>query len=543
MDHKCQQCGKTFSSNKNLKEHVKRIHQGGLFKCPQCDAKFNVKANLTRHLKTHNEAKEVFTCTICAKTFATKDNLKRHMRTHPAVESCKHESALEGSAVKKSIKVLKPHQHDLIVAMHAKEKDIVSHISDALDKWNGVKWHIIVKVKFVRNNADGESEFTNAFFNGACHTCLAEDEIQDGMEQSVMKIGNSFTEFQRHGSSWVLDKVEEIYLKLVQYKPLNGSSYIPTPSKLAHKLAIVNPQNKDKKCFMWAVLAGLYPAEKDAHRITKYTEHVDKLNFTDIDFPVKISDIDRFEKHNNISVNVFGYESGEVFPVRITKLRCDNHVNLLLLSNGRQQHYCWIKNLDRLLHHTKRHAGNTYFCQYCLHGFTKESLLQNHIKYCSVHSPTKIEMPNEEEKWLKFKDFAKQIRVPYVVYADFESLLVEMPSDTESTSQTKKIRHHVASGFTYKVVSAVPGQTFPHVTYRGQNVADVFIEQMLKVEEDLKMRLKINIQMNLTPEDEENFKMAKDCHICKNPLDSDRVRDHDHHTGEIILMLNFFFLL
>ena len=56
-----------------------------------------------------------------------------------------------------------------------------------------------------------------------------------------------------------------------------------------------------------------------------------------------------FEKLNpSISINVFSYEQ-EVYPLRITKKANDKTVNLLLISKGENRHYCWIKNVSRLL--------------------------------------------------------------------------------------------------------------------------------------------------------------------------------------------------
>ena len=38
--------------------------------------------------------------------------------------------------------------------------------------------------------------------------------------------------------------------------------------------------------------------------------------------------------------------------------------------------------------------------------------------------------------------------------------------------------------------------------------------------------------MHLTREEEQAFQHAQDCHICDQPLGADRVRDHDHLTGD-----------
>ena len=66
---------------------------------------------------------------------------------------------------------------------------------------------------------------------------------------------------------------------------------------------------------------------------------------------MSLRDIDRFEKQNPFSVNVLGHESGKgVFPLRICKHSCGRTpIDLILISNGETNHYCWVKNKSRLL--------------------------------------------------------------------------------------------------------------------------------------------------------------------------------------------------
>jgi hypothetical protein len=40
-------------------------------------------------------------------------------------------------------------------------------------------------------------------------------------------------------------------------------------------------------------------------------------------------DVPKFEKKNDISVNVFAYEKQEIYPIHLTKERGLRHVNLL----------------------------------------------------------------------------------------------------------------------------------------------------------------------------------------------------------------------
>ena len=130
---------------------------------------------------------------------------------------------------------------------------------------------------------------------------------------------------------------------------MKGSSYIDLPQQLKLKKAIVNVQNKDQQCFKWSVLAALFPVDKDAQRVSKYTQHEDKLDWTGLTFPVSLQDIPKFERRNHISVNVYGFDVKTSVHLLQKSQLIDNkqHIDLLLLTKGAQSHYCWIKHFSR----------------------------------------------------------------------------------------------------------------------------------------------------------------------------------------------------
>ena len=43
------------------------------------------------------------------------------------------------------------------------------------------------------------------------------------------------------------------------------STYIPLPTCIQNKKAVINIKNKDEKCFLWAVIAGLYGGPHAGH--------------------------------------------------------------------------------------------------------------------------------------------------------------------------------------------------------------------------------------------------------------------------------------
>ena len=80
----CDQCGKVFSSNVNLKNHILTIHEKHFpFKCPHpgCNKKYSIETRLKIHMKIHMENKP-FKCSTCEKPFAMRGDLNTHMKFH-----------------------------------------------------------------------------------------------------------------------------------------------------------------------------------------------------------------------------------------------------------------------------------------------------------------------------------------------------------------------------------------------------------------------------------------------------------------------------
>ena len=72
--------------------------------------------------------------------------------------------------------------------------------------------------------------------------------------------------------------------------------------------------------------------------------------------------------------------------------------------------------------------------------------------------------------------------------------------------------------------------------YRGENAVYKFIERMMKEEKWCKETVKkhFNKQLEITEDNEENFKQADECQICRKKYDPTdvRVRHHCHITGK-----------
>lgn len=78
-------------------------------------------------------------------------------------------------------------------------------------------------------------------------------------------------------------------------------------------------------------------------------------------------------------MNAFGLENSEIFPLQIIGKRLAKYVNLLLFSKEETRHYCLIRNMIRLLGDRTKHDGEVYYCNYYLHGFCRQDLLDEHV--------------------------------------------------------------------------------------------------------------------------------------------------------------------
>jgi len=221
------------------------------------------------------------------------------------------------------------------------------------------------------------------------------------------------------------------------------------------------------------------------NRVSHYLRYEKDLNMTGITYPVRVKQISKFESQNDVSVNVFGFEDGDLFPIYISKYKDKKHeVDLLYLTKEDNDHYCYIKHLNRLLSRTKN-SGRAYkFCRYCLRGFTSQKVLDGHQRYCSRHDAQHVVFPTKGtgEDIIEFDDFSKQMRVPFVIYCDLEAFARQL------------------------------------------------LERLFEEEECIKKVLDNIESLRMTPEEEHKFQDSTHCHICNEPSTptSGKVRDHSH---------------
>ena len=116
----------------------------------------------------------------------------------------------------------------------------------------------------------------------------------------------------------------------------------------------------------------------------------------------------------------------------------DNQVNLLMITDGAGNwHYLAVKSISRLLRGiTSNHVGD-FYCLNCFHSYTTEKKLKKHEKIYKNHDFCHVKMPDKENKILKYNPGEKSLKVPYIIYADTESLLRKIDTYQNNAEKEK----------------------------------------------------------------------------------------------------------
>ncbi|VDI40488.1 Hypothetical predicted protein [Mytilus galloprovincialis] len=313
--------------------------------------KYARKDHLIRHQQNHSNIN--YECEHCGFTTKRKDVLTKHMkRKHDVKKNVQKEDDIQpprkrqriedvdqlpeervrNAREKRSLTTtalndgveniqLQPsnneERYDLMLFFKEKQVDIVQILEDRLLR-NNIKFYMSVHVRMIKYSPDGKYDEAEPHFNSKVSTILQSgvSEIPHELNKGFQKVFISFEEFIKNGSGWQLEEVLQLDLCVTKYKPLKGGSYLELPTSLKRSNCILNIQNLDNKCFLWTVLSSMHNFQRNPENVENYVPFVNSVNMTGIEYPTPLSQISQFEKQNNtISVNIFGYEEGEIYPL------------------------------------------------------------------------------------------------------------------------------------------------------------------------------------------------------------------------------------
>ena len=132
------------------------------------------------------------------------------------------------------------------------------------------------------------------------------------------------------------------------------------------------------------------------------------------------------------------------------------------------------------------HKEKQHFCLRCFNSFWCQETLNKHEEYCKKHLAVKIELP-EKGTILKFINYRRGEKVPFIVYADYECIIEPIQScdPDDKSSYTKPYQKHESISFCYYIKCFDDEVYKPKlVSYTGEDAAQKFVEML---EEDIKI--------------------------------------------------------
>ena len=167
----------------------------------------------------------------------------------------------------------------------------------------------------------------------------------------------------------------------------------------------------------------------------------------------------------------------------------------------------------------------------CLQGFMQESSRDQHQVYCEDNESVRVEMPKQGST-IEFKDGQNQFKAPFIMYADFKSILesIESPDPNPNQPYTNEVNQHMPSGwcvyskFTYGDVDN------PLRLYKGKDCIETFCNYIKGEVHRLYHTFSKLTMAPLTKKQWKKYKKATKCHICCKPFTQTNrnIRDHCH---------------
>nr|CAH7717033.1 unnamed protein product [Callosobruchus chinensis] len=417
------------------------------------------------------------------------------------------------------------------IIINLSHKDLKQFFQDAVVLFKSKIKSILKKFPVIKVNSTFCGDNANIDVSTDLHKWFLE-HVED-------KISNKLSEFQERDSGFALQSIISLEVNINKLEMGNGTSYIKLPDQILKKHACINVQNDDQACFYLSIVSALYPKDKNSQRTSVYPHYSVVLNRENLDSPMSLQKISKFEKINNISVNVYSLELIKiderslynVVPAKLTKNKLHRHVNLLLVQNVYfpklddyeampvedadtteiKYHYCWIKDLSRLVSfQLSKKKSKKYICDRWLNYFPNKAALTSHSIYCENINDCKISFPKYD--FIEFKDHVYKQRNPFVIYADFASILFPYGDKLQYIkTKTHKYQHHKAYSAGYYLKCSYDDNLSYFKSHRGADCLDWFADEMSSVAQFVESKIKKVVPM-VKPLDQ---LPGVACHICE----------------------------
>ena len=330
------------------------------------------------------------------------------------------------------------------------------------------------------------------------------------------------------GSEFEFDGIHLLYYDFNKISLNKGGSYIEPVKWIKDKKSTINSKNNDYKCFQYAVTVALNhdKINKNPQIVSKIKTFIDQYNWNDIDFPSTGKDWKKFELNNeSIALNILyvPHKTGKIHLAYNSKhnLTREKQVILLMITDGEKWHYIAVTRLSGLLRGVTGNNNGDFYCLNCFHAYRTKNKLEKHKKICENHNYCHVEMPNEDNKIIKYNQGEKSIKFPFIIYADLECLLEKISTcyNNPEESSTTEINKHTPSGYSLFTYCSFDKTKNKLDYYRGDNYMKKFFKDLIEHATKI-INYEKKDMIPLTKKEEKHHNKQKVCYICKKEFNT-----------------------
>ena len=436
-----------------------------------------------------------------------------------------------------------PRQRQIDIELFFRHKFpiLLKKLRKGLSRHGGIKFQLSLNVLLGKFKLDdGRYYEIKPWFQSNMVQLLTYQSIPDRLSYAKNIVLAFFDGFIHMGSGWFLKEINLLRLAVYKCNPFGGCSSISLP--IPNKHSILNIRCSDQRCFVYSVLAAFRRCSNPT-RYTSYLDLVPTLNLRGLSFPTKLSEIPKFEKNNNVTINVFGLFSREDLTVQ--ELSAKNkflphpmyistnfdantckHINLLLYKN----HFMLIRNINSFVAPFYWKTSR-YYCSKCFISFRKKILYQIHQRVnCTdkVYTGQTYQLPLIGSK-VKFEQLGKQIKNHFIIYADFETMNSVLNKPKGKSTLTSR---HELNAVGVVLLSKYSQYSRPPFTYIGKNVLKNFLGYIYQARAEISYIFdNISMPLDLNSKDIRRLSTQKSCYLCGILFSKPGVRrviDHAH---------------
>ena len=160
----------------------------------------------------------------------------------------------------------------------------------------------------------------------------------------------------------------------------------------------------------------------------------------------------------------------------------ENQVITLMIADNKKWHYLAVKKFSSLFKGITSNNFGDFSYLNCLHSFSTKNNLKERENVCRNHDYSYLETSKEDRKILNYNYGEKLMKLPFIIYADMESLVgkIDTCHNNLENSSTTKINKHTTSGYSLFTFCSFEVTKNKHRYYRGKDCMKNFCRDLQK---------------------------------------------------------------